>query len=402
MRILIADKFESWGVDQLKAIASEVRYEPGLKGDTLRQAVDTFEPNLIVVRSTKVPADVIQAGKRLKGIIRAGSGYDNIDVQAASKHGVKVANCPGMNASAVAELSIGLMIALDRRIPDNVHDFRAGRWNKKLYSQALGFRGRTLGILGAGKIGSMVARIAVEMGMTVLYYHLGRQLRLSDFPSCRRAQIDDLLREADVVSIHVPGNDSTRHLIDDARLRTMKPTALLINTSRAGVVDEAALAVALREGRLRGAALDVFPDEPAADAQTVSSPLQNVPNLYVTHHIGASTEEAQNAVAMETIRLVQSFKNTGNMPNCVNLQAGPSARCMLVVRMHNKPGALAHVFKVISEANINAEEMDHCIYDGGHAACAHIRIDQQPGPRVLQEIGQGHPHVIGVDVMTVD
>lgn len=402
MKILIADKFEQWGLDQLKGISDQIAYEPGTSGDALVKRVAELDPDLIIVRSTKVQAAAIQAGKGLNGIIRAGSGVDNIDVEAASRHGVMVANCPGMNAAAVAELTIGLMISLDRRIPDNVIDLRAGKWSKKEYSKSLGLRGRTLGIIGAGRIGSLVAQAAIAMGMNVLYYHLGRQRRLVDYGNCARAELDDLLRQSDVVSIHVPGSESTRRLIDAKRLAMMKPTATLINTSRAGIVDEQALAVALKEGKLRGAALDVFPDEPGPDAKTFDTPLAQIPNLYGTHHIGASTDEAQMAVAAETVRLVQHYKATGQLPNCVNMQERPRSKCMMVVRMRNKPGALAHVFRVISENSINAEEMDHVIYDGGDAACAHIRLDQAPSEKALSEIGGGHPNIIGVEVMLVD
>ncbi len=400
MRILVVDKFEAWGIDQLKALATEVRNEPGLKGEPLKQLVASYDPQLIVVRSTKITADIINAGTHMRGIIRAGSGYDNIDLAAASAHGVMVSNCPGMNACAVGELAMGLIIALDRRIPDNVTDFRNRRWKKKEFSKtARGLNGRTIGIIGAGKIGTLVARAAMGFGMRVLYYNLGRSQRLMDYPQCRRTEIDELLRESDFVTIHVPGDDSTHHLVDEARLAMMKKEAVLVNTSRAGVVDEAALARALREGRLRGAALDVFPGEPAADAETVESPLAEVPNLYVTHHIGASTEEAQMAVATETVRLVREFKTTGKLPNCVNMQTDPRHECLLVVRMRNRPGTLAYIFNVIGDADINAEEMDHVIYDGGNAAAAHIRIDKHPADATLKKLREGNPNIIAAEVL---
>lgn len=402
MKILSADKMEPWGIEQLKSFAKEFVCEPALKGPALKQKLTQFDPELLIVRSTKVPADVMAGGPHLAGIIRAGSGYDTIDVAAASARGIMVANCPGMNAAAVAELTIGLMIACDRRIPDNVADLRAHKWRKKHYAKlARGLRGRTLGILGAGGIGSLVAEAALALGMSVLYYHLGRQRRLVDHPNCHRAELDDLLSKSDVVSIHMPGGKSTHHLIAAKRLALLKPDAVLINTSRAGIVDEDALAVALREGKLRAAAIDVYPDEPAADAETIDSPLADVPNLYGTHHIGASTAQAQMAVAEETVRLVREYKTTGKLPNCVNMQQ-PGTTCMLVVRMRNKPGSLAHVFKVISDAGINAEEMDHVVYDGGQAACAHIRISTSPAQETVTKIVNGHDNVLGVDVIAVE
>ena len=401
MKILIADKFEAWGIEQLTALGAEIRSEPGLKGDALKTVLREYAPELLIVRSTKVPADVIAAAERLQGIVRAGSGVDNIDVDAASKRGIMVANCPGMNSAAVAELTIGLMIALDRRIPDNVSEFRAGRWKKKEFSKSHGLKGRTLGIIGAGAIGTCVARAALALDMNVLYYHLGRHRRFADHPACRRVDLDDLLRQSDVVSIHIPGGASTKNLIDAQRLALMKPTAMLLNTSRAGIVDEAALAEALKAGKLRCAGLDVFDNEPTADAETATSPLQGLPNCYVTHHIGASTEEAQMAVAAETVRIVQHYRATGVLLNMVNTK-NPSTNCMLVVRLVNRPGGLAHVFKEIAEANINAEEMDHFIYNGGEAACAHIRISTRPDVQVLRRIREGHANVLGVEVMQVE
>lgn len=402
MKLMIVDKFEAWGVEQLRAVASDVAYDPDLKGDALKARLAEFSPDVLVVRSTKIPAELIHAAPRLMLIVRAGSGVDNIDVPAASQRGVMVTNCPGQNAAAVAELTIGLMISLDRRIADNVIDLRARKWSKSKYSKnALGFKGRTIGIIGAGGIGTEVARIALSMGMNVLYYHLGRQRRLADNPSCRRAELDELLRQSDVVTLHIPGGQATKNLLDERRIGMMKKTALLINTARGDVIDQAALIAALREGRIRGAGLDVFANEPAANAETFDTPCADVPNLYGTHHIGASTDQAQMAVAAEAVRVVAHYKQTGQALNCVNMQR-PRTGVMLVVRFHNKPGGLAHVFHQIAEAGINAEEMDHLVYDGGLAAVAHIRIDREPDAATVARIRDGHPNVIGVELITVD
>lgn len=402
MKILIADNFEPWGVDQLRGLATELCHEPGLKGATLKQRLQEFDPDILIVRSTRVTADIMAGSTHLRLIIRAGSGVDTIDVRAASERGIMVSNCPGANAAAVAELTMGLILALDRRIPDNVADLRRHVWNKKTYSKgAKGLKGRTLGIVGAGRIGTEVARRALAFEMNVLYYHLGRNLRLVDYPNCKRAELDDMLRSSDIVTIHVPGGETTHHLIDERRLSLLKPHALLINTSRPDVVDEAALVRALKSGALRGAAVDVYGGEPPADGTEIHSPLCELPNLYGTHHIGASTEQAQLAVAEETVRIVTHYRASGKLLNCVNLQK-PSTRCMLVVRLRNRPGGLAHVFQHLAEANINAEEMDHTIYDGGQAAVAHIRLDKHPGDDVLARIRDGHPNVLGVELMTVD
>lgn len=402
MKILIVDKFEAWGVDQLKRLADEVVVETGLKDQALADCVAASGADVIVVRSTKIPAKVLEAGKKLKLIVRAGSGVDNIDVAAASRLGILVTNCPGMNAAAVAELAMGLIIALDRRIADNVIDMRAHKWNKKEYSKhAIGLKGRTLGIIGAGKIGSEVARRAAGFDMNVLYFHMGRTRRLVDFPNCRRAEIDELLRQSDFVSVHVPGGEGTSHLLDATRIAMMKPGACLINTARGDVIDEAALVVALKEKRIRAAGLDVFENEPPADGTEIKSPLCDLPNVYGTHHIGASTDQAQMAVAEETVRIVAEYQATGKAPNCINLQQRTSARWLMLVRMSNRPGSLAHIFKHLADAGVNVEEMDHVIYDGGRAACAHIHVDKAPNDDALGRI-RSQDCILGLEIMPVE
>lgn len=401
MKILVADKFESFGIDRLKAVASELVFEPELKDDALKAKLAEFDPKVLIVRSTKVPEAVMSAGEHLDVIIRAGSGFDTIDIDAAGQHGIRVANCPGMNASAVAELVVGLMIGLDRKIPENVIDLRAHKWNKKLYSsQAQGLRGRVFGLIGAGRVGHLVAEAVLAMGMHVRYYHLGRR-PFFEHPNVQREELDDVIREADVLSIHVPGGPSTHHLLDAQRLAMMKPTALLINTSRAGIVDEEAVGIALKEGKLRGAAFDVYPNEPAANDQSFEGPMAAWPNFIGTHHIGASTAQAQMAVAEETVRIVEEFKRTGRVVNCVNV-ADTNAQCMVVVRLRNKPGGLAHVFKHLAEAGVNAEQMDHVVYDGGKAACAHICVDHTPSDDTIEQIRGDRELILGVDLMRLD
>lgn len=398
MKVFIVDKFEAFGVQKLKELGCEVINETGLKGEALAKRLAEIGPDVLIVRSTKIPGEVLRAARGLHLIVRAGAGVDNIDVATASQLGIPVANCPGMNASAVAELTIGLIVALDRRIPDNVADLRAHKWNKKEYGKALGLKGRTLGVVGAGSIGTEVARRALAFDMNVLFFNLGHSRRMVDYPNVRRVDLDDLMRDSDVVSVHVPGGPETHHLIDARRIALLKPTALLINTSRAGVIDEKALVEALRAGKLRGAASDVYENEPPADGVEIHSPLCDLPNFYGTHHIGASTEQAQIAVAEMTVEIVANYKRTGQIRNCVNTQS-PSADQMLVVRFVNKPGGLAHVFLNLLAEEINVEEMDHVVYDGGKAACANIRINKRPSEALLARLREGHPNVLGVEVL---
>jgi D-3-phosphoglycerate dehydrogenase / 2-oxoglutarate reductase len=318
MKILIADKFEAFGIQQLKEITDGVVCEPELKDDTLTKRIAEFDPVILIVRSTKVQAPQLDAGKSLKLVIRAGSGVDTIDVPHATKKGVKVANCPGMNAIAVAELVMGHMINMDRRIADNVADVRAHKWNKKEYSKAGGLKGRTLGIVGVGRIGSAVAKRALAFEMNVLYYDVIPDIKPADDPHCKRASLDEVFKQSDVITLHVPGTGDTKHLVNAARIATMKKGAMIINTSRASVVDEPALIAALKSGQIKAAAVDVYDNEPAADAKEITSPLADVPGLYGTHHIGASTDQAQAAVAEETVRIVREFKKSGKALNAVN------------------------------------------------------------------------------------
>lgn len=318
MKILIADKFEDVGIAGLKQITPEVKLEPDLKEASLTQRIAEYDPTVLIVRSTKVQADQLKAAKGLKLVIRAGSGYDTIDVKTAKEKGVKVANCPGMNAIAVAELAMGHILNLDRRIADNVADLRAHKWDKKGYSKARGLKGSTLGIVGLGRIGRELAKRALAFDMRVLWYDIVSDLPAIDHPNAKRTDLDTVFKESDYVSLHVPGTGDTKHLVNAARLKTMKKHACIINTSRASVIDEAALLAALREGTIRAAAVDVYDNEPAADAKEITSPLADMPKVYGTHHIGASTDQAQLAVAEETVRIVKEYAKSGKVLNCVN------------------------------------------------------------------------------------
>lgn len=318
MKILIADKFEQVGIDGLKRLGAEVHSEPGTADAALTQRIAALAPQVLIVRSTKVQAPQLAASPALKLVIRAGSGYDTIDINAAREKGIKVANCPGMNAVAVAELAFGHLLNLDRRISDNVAAARAHKWDKKGYSKARGVKGSTLGIVGMGKIGTELAKRALAFEMKVLWFDVIPDYNPVPHADCHRTDVDEIFREADYVSLHVPGTGATKHLVNAERLATMKKHACIINTSRGSVIDEAALTAALKAGTLRAAALDVFENEPPADAKELQSPLADLPNLYISHHIGASTEQAQLAVAELTVEIVVQFQRDGTVMHCVN------------------------------------------------------------------------------------
>ena len=320
MKVLIADKFEKPGIEKLEALGCQVVVDPELSGDTLRAAVGNQQAKVLVVRSTKVPADVLAAGKQagLELVIRAGAGYDTIDTAAAAEHGIKVCNCPGKNSVAVAELAWGLMLALDRRLVDNTVDLRNGVWNKKGYSKALGIKGRTLGVVGLGRIGYEIAKRGKAFDMELIYSDVIDQKEYERELGIRKVSFEELLKQADFVTLHVPGGAGTKHLIGKAQLATMKPTAFLINCSRGGVVDEQALAEAVQQGKLAGAGLDVYEIEPLATDKEFKDPVMQTPGIYGSHHIGASTEQAQLAVADEVVRIVDAKLNNDPLPNVVN------------------------------------------------------------------------------------
>ncbi len=316
MKILVADKFEKSGLEGLQACGFEVLFQPDLKDDSLAKAIEDEKPEGLIVRSTVVEARHL--GDSLKLIVRAGAGYNNIDVKAAAEKGIKVSNCPGKNSHAVAELAIGLMIAIDRRIPDNVSELRAGHWNKKEFSKAKGLYGMTLGIIGMGNIGADVSKVARAMGMKVmaLSLHVGQEGAKALGIQLAKDAIE-LAKSCDVVSVHCALNSDTRGMLNGAFFEAMKPGAYFINTSRAEVLDQSALENAIATKGIR-AGLDVFDGEPDTGEAEYNGSLRNNPMVYCTHHIGASTEQAQEAVAAETVRIFQVFAKTGIAENAVN------------------------------------------------------------------------------------
>ena len=393
MKILIADKFERSGIEGLKAAGCEVVSDPDLKDDALRDAIAATGAEVLVVRSTRVTAPMLDAG-RLSLVVRAGAGYNTIDVAAASKRGIYVSNCPGKNAIAVAELAFALILALDRRLPDNVADLRAGKWNKKEYSKAHGLFGRTLGLLGVGNIGQEMIRRAAGFGLNVAIWSrrfAGQRRPLTD-QEARELGVEATLRQvsiaieptpsdvaarADILSLHLALARETKGLVNAEVLAKLKPGAILINTARGEVVDEAAIAGAVRSRGLR-VGLDVFAQEPAAATGEIASELASLPGVYGTHHIGASTEQAQEAIAAETVRIIRTFKETGRVPNVVNLARRTPATHMLVVRHRDRPGVLAHVFAQLRQVNLNVQETENIVFEGAEAAVARINLDGAP------------------------
>ena len=402
MKVLIADKFEKVGIDGLKELGCSIVSQPDLTAQALPGAVKEVDPHILIVRGTKVTAETLNAGTALTLVIRAGAGIDTIDVAAASSRGIFVSNCPGKNSIAVAELVMGLVLSCDRRIPDQVADLRQGRWSKGEYSKARGLYGRTLGIVGLGQIGREVAARAQAFGMRVLAWSRTLTHEEADRLGIAYAHNPlEVARLSDIVTINVAATADTKHLVNAEFLGAMRPGAYLINTSRGSVVDEAALEQAVREKRIR-AGLDVFENEPAGPTGSLGNAIARAPGVYGTHHVGASTDQAQVAIAHEVIRIVQTFQATGEVPNVVNRLARSSASHVLVIRHRNRPGVLAHVFGVLAGAEINVEEVENIIYHGAQATLARIHLDGAPGNGALERIKTGNADIISVELSEID
>lgn len=402
MKLLVADKFETVGIDGLKDLGCDVVLRPEVTAEDLAGVIREVNPKVLVVRGKKVGEAALSSGPALSLVIRAGAGIDTIDVPVASRLGIFVSNCPGKNSIAVAELVLGLLLALDRRIPDQVIDLRNGQWQKGEYSKARGLHGRTLGILGVGQIGREVARRAQAFGMKVVAW----SRNLTD-EAAERLGIGycetpiEVARLSDAVSVNVAGGTETRHLVDEKFLAAMKPGALLINAARGSVVDEAALQRAVKEKGIR-AGLDVYQNEPAGSRGEFRSEVASAPGVYGTHHVGASTDQAQVAIAHEVIRIVDGFLKTGVAPHCVNRLARSSATHVLTVRHQNKPGVLAHVFRVLYESKVNVEEVENIAYHGAQASAARIQVSAPLPEQAIAEIRDGNENVISVDLSALD
>lgn len=416
MKVLVADKFEKSGLDGLKAAGCEVVYEPDLKDDALTSAIASSAADVLVVRGTTVTAPMLDAG-RLALIVRAGAGYNTIDVAGASSRGIYVSNCPGKNAIAVAELAFALILALDRRVPENVAELRAGTWNKKEYSKAHGLFGKTIGLLGIGSIGREVIRRAAAFGMPVVVWSRrfdGQRRPMTEQEArdlgiegaVRQVSIDlerspaDAAARADVLSVHLALDTDTKGLVDADVLGRLKPGAIFINTARGEVIDHQALIAATRDKGLR-VGLDVFAKEPAAATGAFEDEIVRLPNVYGTHHIGASTDQAQQAIAAETVRIVRSYKETGRVPNVVNLARRTPATHMLVVRHRDRPGVLAHVFDHLRRDNLNVQETENIVFEGAEAAVARINLDGAPSAALCDRIKTQHADVLDLQVVTL-
>jgi len=302
-KILVCDPVHEEGIEKLKQAGFEVDVNPTITPEQLTKIVSNYDA-LIVRSRTKVTKEIIEAGRRLRVIGRAGAGLDNIDLETAKQRGITVLSTPEALAEAVAELTIGLIISLARSIPLADRTLKEGKWIKK---KLMGWQleDKTLGTIGLGKIGERVAKIAKALGMKILITEiiplspeLLKELETEVVP------LKELLQRSDVITLHVPLTSQTYHMIGAKEFQLMKKEAFLVNTSRGAVVDEKALLTALKSGKIGGAALDVYEVEPPRDLELIK-----LPNVVCTAHIGAQTKEAQNAAAsMIAEKIINSLK----------------------------------------------------------------------------------------------
>ena len=393
MKVLIVDKLSPDTVTELQKLGLTVEVRSDLNADNLPTAV--ADVGVLVVRSTKVTAKTIDAAPQLALIIRAGAGVDTIDLAAASAKGIYVANCPGKNTLAVAELAVGLMIAADRRIVDASTALRNGQWKKKEFGKSRGLAGRTLGIIGFGAIGRAVWQRATALGMkTVTWSPL-------DLTAEQAAELDvgyvnsveDVAKVADVVTVHCALTPETKHLVGKKFFDAMKPGAILINTSRGPLVDTPALRAAIAAKKIR-VGIDVFEGEPTGgEAEFTDKELASL--VTCTPHIGASTDQAADAIAAETVRIVKVFLETGRPAGTVNLCADSKATHRLVVKCLNHVGVLAGILDRLREEGVNVEDMENTVFAGAKVACICLLLDRAPSNKLIDAL-RGSENILSV------
>jgi D-3-phosphoglycerate dehydrogenase / 2-oxoglutarate reductase len=383
MNVLVADKLSATAVQELEDMGAKVSFQPDLKADDLPASIAGVE--VLVVRSTKVTRETIQAGEALSLIIRAGAGVNTIDLDAASERGIYVSNCPGKNTAAVAELAIGLMIGADRRIADATQDLREGKWRKKEYGKARGLKGRTLGILGFGAIGRAVAERARGLDMDVVAWSRSLTPEIAELAGIGyAANPKEIAATSDVVSVHMAMKPETKHMLDREFFDAMKSGAIFVNTSRGEIVETEALSWAVRERAIH-AAVDVFENEPSS-GEDVFDQADLAKQITATPHVGASTDQAAEAIAAEVVAIVREFKQTGRPRNEVNIQQKSPAQHSMVVRHYNRVGVLAGVLDELRSAGVNIEEMENVIFDGGRAATCSLKLDSKPDESVVERV----------------
>ena len=355
IRVLFLEGVNDSAVELMRAAGytNVTRLPKGLDGEALREAIRGV--HILGIRSrTQLTADVLDAADRLIAVGCFSVGTNQVDLEAARRNGIPVFNAPFSNTRSVAELTIAEIVMLMRRVFPRSTSAHEGGWDKSAVDSHE-VRGKTLGIVGYGNIGSQLSSLAEAMGMRVIYFDHTDKLRYGNTEPV--ASLDALLAQSDVVSLHVPETPATQGMIGECEIRLMKPGAYLINNSRGTVVDLDALAGALRDGHLRGAAVDVFPQEPASNNEPFVSPLQGLPNVILTPHVGGSTEEAQERIGAEVARKLVDYSDIGSTFGAVNfpqaqLPSRPTGTRFIHVH-RNVPGVLTRLNEIFARRGLN-------------------------------------------------
>lgn len=399
MKILILCELPDSAREQLESLGSEVRYEPQLRADQLREAIAGV--SVLIVDSRRVSPEAIARGDALQMIVHAGSGPGDVALEEASNQGVFVTHCPDQDAVAVAELTIGLMLALDRRVVANALALREGRWTRGEFKDARGLLGRTLGILGYGTVGREVARRARAFGMKIVAWSPSLTSEAPEESGVTMLNWPrELAREADIVTVHALDDVREQEVLVDAEfLENMRLGAYLVHVGHPGAVDEVALADAVMQRNLR-VALDVFSSEPTTDTARFRAKLCDLPGVIGTQHIGPLTEQARRATAAEVVRIVRAFLVSGEIVNCLNLLEHSPATWQLVLRARDAVGVMAAILEAVRADGINAEEITVRVFLGARAAWCMIALDERPSTEALESI-RALPEVLYLELRAV-
>jgi len=375
MKIVVADLFSQDGIEDMKKMGHNVVYEPKVVGADFVKLMGELMPVVLVVRSKKVTKEVIDADPKLEMVIRAGAGVDTIDVDYCSKKGIYVTNCPGKNSVAVAELAMGLMLSVDRRIPENNQFLKEGKWEKGLYAECNGLKGRTVGLLGIGNVGKEVCKRCIAFEMKVIAWDIF--ISTADMAAMGATKVEtpeDIAKGADIISVHVPAVKDTIKMINKNFLKLMKPDTVLINTARGNLVVEEDLIERLDTVKGFWYASDVFNGEPAEKKAAYDNKLAKHPKVFGTHHIGASTKEAETAIGIEAVRMVKEYGLMKKVNNCVNLAQDIKTTHNITVKYVNEVGTLASILALFTENKLKIEELCNEVFKERKACVAGIHF----------------------------
>jgi D-3-phosphoglycerate dehydrogenase len=385
MKILVGCRLPENALPELRALGTEVIYEPELTAEQLEELIPDVA--ILVVCRQRVSPEIIQAAKALQMIVRAGTNTANIAIEEASAAGIFVANCPYKDAGAIAELTIGLLVALDRRLLENVEALRQGVLESPAEVEALGLSGRMLGVLGFGPVEQEIAKRARAFEMHIsawsptLTPELAAENRV-EFCAWPR----ELARQSDMVTVYAPPQDTDVLLVDGEFLRNMREGAYLVYVGHPATLDQAALVEVAKERNLRVAYDISAPQLPSSDTGRFKSRLQALPNVIGTHRLADRTAQVWQTTTAEVVRIIREFLVAGDVLNCVNLSKHNPATWQLVLRLKDTVGVLASVMDVIRSDGINVEDITSRLFTGARAACYTIAADERPSTEALNAI----------------